>query len=91
MAGIGAWIAAMENWRTAVLEKPMKATKDLKILGWMLHWIASSWAILRACCKEVKGSLLLWRCPRVSRNPYHFAVESDTVLLLQLKSLWRPE
>lgn len=55
MAGIGAWIAAMENWRTAVLEKPMRATKDLKILGWMLHWIASSWAILRACCKEVKG------------------------------------
>jgi hypothetical protein len=24
MAGIGAWIAAMENWRTAVLGKPHK-------------------------------------------------------------------
>ena len=51
MAGIGAWMAAMENWRTAVVEKPMRTTKDMKILGWMLHWMASSWAILRACCK----------------------------------------
>ena len=89
MAGIGAWIAAMENWRTAGVEKPMRATKDMKILGWMLHMdgflLGDPAGLLqkrrRGVCYCVEMST------RFKKNPYHFAVESDTFLLLQLKSL----
>ena len=88
MAGIGAWIAAMENWRTAGVEKPMRATKDMKILGWMLHMygflLGDPASLLQ---KRRRGVCYCGDVHAFQKNPYHFAVESDTFLLLQLKSL----